>query len=163
MNPPRVVEAAGLLRGLQFIDPTWCGVAHVPCWGGELKVHIYPDKDDFTDRQLAVVRALLVYPHDIRPAFERALFDYYQADVYGTFCSYDAGGNPIPDSGPPRLDEPRQVWSLIAGPDVIIHHYFHTRSAVEFELSFTCDWDPEHGLGVRYRGWKPVEFGGWDL
>ena len=34
---------------------------------------------------------------------------------------------------------------------------------IEFELSFTCEWDPEHGLGVLYQDWQPVEFGGWDL
>ena len=32
-----------------------------------------------------------------------------------------------------------------------------------FELSFNCEWDREHGLGVLFRDWQPIEFGGWDL
>lgn len=32
-----------------------------------------------------------------------------------------------------------------------------------FELSFNCEWNREHGLGVLYRDWQPVEFGDWDL
>jgi hypothetical protein len=61
------------------------------------------------------------------------------------------------------LSRPSEVWSLIDDPEVYIHWHFRTPSAVEFELSFNCEWDPEHGLGVRYRDWQPVHFGGWDL
>jgi hypothetical protein len=105
--------------------------------------------------------ALLNYPVNIRPQFERALFDFYQADVDGTYCSYKADGTPIAGSGPPKLNEPSQVWPLIEGPEVYIKPYFQTPTAVEFELTFTCEWDPEHGLGVLYRDWHPVDFGGW--
>ena len=34
---------------------------------------------------------------------------------------------------------------------------------LRLELSFCCEWDPEHGLGVLYRDWCVVEIGGWDL
>jgi hypothetical protein len=155
-------EAASLLRGFEFVDPTWEGTAFVPFWGAELQVSIKPDDEGITPRQLAVLRAVLGYARDLRPEFERALLAYYQADVEGASCCYDDDGEPIPGSGPPQLSEPSQVWELIDEP-VDIPWIFRTESAIEFELSFNCQWDPEHGLGVLYRDWEPVEFGGWDL
>jgi hypothetical protein len=163
MKTAGVAEAATLLHDFQFVDPTWYGTAFVPCWGNELEVYISPEESVISARQLAVLRAFLSYPRDLRPEFERALFDYYQAEVDGSYCSYDPQGKPIPGSGPPKLTDPAQVWSLIDGPEVYIPTYFRTESSIEFELSFVCEWDPEHGLGVLYRDWQPVKFGGWDL
>jgi hypothetical protein len=163
MGASEVTEAGALLRDFRFIDPTWCGVAFVPCWGSDLEVHLDPDDDEITPRQLGVLRALLSHPDDIRPEFEQALFAYYQADVEGSYCICGPDGRPIPGSGPPKLTEPSQVWSLIDGPEVYIKPYFRALDGVEFELSFTCEWDPEHGLGVLYQDWQPAEFGGWNL
>ncbi len=81
----------------------------------------------------------------------------------GTYCANGPGGRPIPGSGPPELTEPSQVWPLIDGPEVYIKWFFRTPSAIEFELGFNCEWDREHGLGVLYHDFQPVEFGGWDL
>lgn len=167
VRTPRLADAARLLRDFRFIDPFWSGRAPLPCWGGqELSVNIDPEgaEADISSRQLDVLCALLEYPSDLRPAFERALFRYYQSDVEGSYCAYDPATNgPVPGSGPPELTDPPQVWRLIDEAEVFIHWIFRTRAAVEFELSFNCEWDREHGLGVLYRNWKPVEFGGWDL
>jgi hypothetical protein len=163
MDTPGVAEAAALLQGLHFENPTWDGTALVPFWGSELDVAIDPDEEGITARQLAILRAILRYSRDLRPVFEKALFEYYQADVDGTYCAYDEQARPIPGSGPPKLTDPSQVWGLIDEPVVCIPRYFRTPSAIEFELSFNCEWDPEHGLGVLYRDWLPVKFGGWDL
>ena len=80
----------------------------------------------------------------------------------GTYCEYGPDGRPIPGSGPPKLTEPSQVWPLIDGPEVYIKWFFRTPSAIEFELSFNCDWDREHALGVLFHDFQPVEFGDWD-
>lgn len=143
MGTPGVADAATLLRDFHFVDPTWGGSAFVPFWGRELDFSIYPDEEGITPRQLAILRAVLSYPQDLRPDFERALFAYYQADL--------------------DLTEPGQVWTLIDEPVVCIPWIFRTETAIEFELSFNCEWDPEHGLGVLYRDWQPVKFGGWHL
>lgn len=156
-------EAASLLRDFEFVDPAWEGTAFVPLWGKELEVSIYPDEGRITPRQIAVLRAVLVYKHDLRPEFERQLFEYYLADVDGTYCSYDEDGQPVPGSGPPKLTTAAQVWGLIDDPFVRIPWIFHTETDIEFSLSFNCEWDREHGLEVAYRDWQPVEFGGWDL
>jgi hypothetical protein len=156
-------EAAALLRDFHFVNPTWEGSAFVPFWESELDVAIDPDDEGITPRQLVVLRAILRYSRDLRPDFERALFAYYQADVDGTYCDYDAEARPIPGSGSPKLTEPSQIWGLIDSPVVCIPSYFRSHSAIEFELSFNCEWDREHGLGVLYRDWMPVEFGGWRL
>jgi hypothetical protein len=160
MVTPGVTEAAALLRDFQFIDPTWEGRAFVPFWGSELDVSIDPRDDGITPRQLTILRAVLGHLHDLRPEFERALFAYYQADVDDTYCDYDEHGQLISS---PKLTKPSQVWKLVDEPVVCIPSYFRTPSAIEFELSFNCEWDPEHGLGVLYRDWQPVEFGSWHL
>ena len=54
-----------------------------------------------------------------------------------------------------------QIWRLIQGPEVNIRRCFRTESAVEFDLGFTCSWNDEHGLGVRYRDWEIEYIGGW--
>ena len=163
MDTPGAAEAAVLLRDFRFDDPMWVGRAFVPFWGCDLDVSIDPDDDGITARQLSVLRAVLTRPRNLRAGFGKALYAYYRDDVDGTYCSYDDRGVPIPGSGPPKLTAAAQVWDLIDEPVVCIPVYFHTRSGVEFQLSFNCEWDKEHGLGVSYRGWKPVEFGGRDL
>ena len=136
MDTPGVSEAAGLLRDFHFVDPTWEGAAFVPLWGSELDVSIHPDEEGITSRQLAVLRAVLGHAKDLRPEFEQALFAYYQADVEGSYCSYDEHSQPIPGSGPPKLNEPSQVWGLIDEPVVCIPRYFRTASAIEFLFSW---------------------------
>ena len=163
METPELTQARALLRDLEVTDLTWSGTAFVPCWGSELDIHLYLREGEIEPRQLDIVRALRSYPQDIRPGFERAMFDYYQDDVEGMYCACGPDGRPIPGSGPPTLTAPAQVWSLIDGPEIYIKWFFRTPTAVEFELSFTCEWDPEHGLGVRYQDWQPVKFGGWNL
>src|SRR5262249_18090449 len=116
MHTPGVAEAAMLLRDFHFVGPSWDGAAFVPFWGRELDVSIDPDEDGITPRQLAVLRAVLNHKQDLRPEFERALFAYYQADVDGTYCSYDEHARPIPGTGPAKLTEAAQVWGLIDDP-----------------------------------------------
>jgi hypothetical protein len=163
MDTSGVDEATALLCDFQFVDPTWEGTAFVRFWEHELDISIDPHDGAITPRQLGVLRAILGYPRDLRPEFEQALFAYYQADVDGTYCSYDEDAKPIPGSGPPKLSESSQVWRLIDEPVVCIPWIFRTPSAIEFELSFNCEWDREHGLGVLYCDWRPVEFGSWHL
>ena len=90
-----IAEAKTLLRDLRYIDPMWCGTAFLPCWRSELDIHIDPDEGGITPRQLSVLRALLSYPQDIRAEFERALFDYYQTDVDGSYCEYGPDAKPV--------------------------------------------------------------------
>jgi hypothetical protein len=155
--------AHSLLDQWAFIDPCWHGYAFIPFWGSVLEVGLRPEDEDLSARQISTLRAVLGYPRDLRPTFERALFEYYQSDVDGSYCEYDENGNPVPGSGPPKLNRPADVWPLIDEPVIYIHGFFRTPSSIEFELSLNCLWDPEHGLGVLYRDWEPVEFGGWNL
>lgn len=162
MNTSTVTEVRQLIPDLELNDLGWSGSAVVPFWGSKLNLNLYSYEGEIEPRQVEIVRAILAYTTDLRPEFERALFAYYQADVDGTYCAYGPDGEKIPGSGPPKLTAPSQVWPLIDGPEIYIKSFFRTPAAVEFELSFNCEWDPEHGLGVRYQDWQPVEFGGWD-
>jgi len=164
MVTPGVTMAASLLRDFRFVDPTWEGSAFLRFWESELDVSISPyENDGITPRQLDVLRAVLAYPWSIRTEFERALFAYYNDEIDGSYCSCTPDGKVIPGSGPPKITEPSQLRKLIDEPKVCIRTYFETNSAVELELRFNCEWDPEHGLGVLYRYWQAVDFGQWHM
>lgn len=164
---PRVAEAATLVSGLQRIGSSWGGWAALPCWGGkELHFNIDPEGEvaDIALRQLTVLRAVLQHPLDIRPAFQDALFEYYKAEIEGSYSAYDpVARREIPNSGPPVLTNSSQVWPLIDDPEMWIDWHFRTPTAIGFELTFNCDWDEEHGLGVQFSNWAAVKFGGFDV
>ena len=87
-------EARKLIPDLSRDDLGWSGTAFVSCWGSELDIHLTSHDGVVEARQLDAVRALLSHAEDIRPVFERGLFDYYQADVDGTYCEYGPDGRP---------------------------------------------------------------------
>src|SRR5689334_2534909 len=139
---PRIAQVADALRAFEFVGPCWSGWAALPCWGGkELAINLYPEDADLVPRQIEVLRAVLRHPQDLRPAFESALLAHYKAEVEGSYSAYDpVAQRGVPDSGPPTLSTPSEVWTLIDDPAVYIHWHFRTPSAVEFELSFNCEW-----------------------
>jgi hypothetical protein len=157
--------AAELVPGLQYGRPFWTGRAHIPFWGEALPVTLKAvEGDRLVPRQVRILREMLAYPHDLRPAFDRRLFDYYQQHVYGCIdFGPDDDGTDLADTLAPRLDTPGDIWKLINGPELWIRWCCKDEheAAVEFELDFTCTWDDEHGLGVRYRDWEIVYIGGY--
>ena len=124
-----------LVPDLQFVDPTWDGTAFVPFWGRELDVSIEPDDVEITPRQIEILRAILTHTGDLRPGFERALFDYYQAEIDGLYCEYGPNARPIPGTGPPKLKKPSQVWKLIDDP---VAASPLTTSELRRHLSLSC-------------------------
>src|SRR5262249_2428213 len=96
VKTPGVSEACTLVPDLQFVNPTWDGTAFVPFWGRVLDVSIDPDEEGILPRQIEILRAILTHSHDLRPRFERALFDFYQAEIDGLYCEYGPDARPIP-------------------------------------------------------------------
>lgn len=157
--------AAELLPGLRYERPFWTGTTLIRFWGQPLNITLQTvEHDRLVPRQVRILREVLAYPHDLRPAFERTLFDYYQQHVYGCIdCGLDEDGTDPTDHLIPHLDSPREIWKLIQGPELWLHWCCKDEyeEAVEFELDFTCTWDDEHGLGVRYRDWQIAYIGGY--
>jgi hypothetical protein len=162
MDTVGIDEVVKLLPDLHFVGPCWSGHAFVPFWGETLEVNLdLMAEGQFSPWQVEVLKAILRYPHDLRGEFEQRLFAYYQKDVYDCIEFLDEDGTDVSDECAPRMDEPGQIWTLIEGPEVYIHCCFRSEPAIAFELAFTCTWDDEHGLGVRYRDWQIEYIGGW--
>jgi hypothetical protein len=157
-------EAAKFLHDFHYVDPCWQGTAFVPFWGETLEINLDPVEDGrFTPRQMTILRAIVGSRRRLRRKFERRLFEHYQREVYGCIDFRDDEGNDLSDQYAPRLDKAGQIWKLIQGPEVMIDWCCKSENedAIEFELDFTCTWDDEHGLGVRYRNWEIEYIGGW--
>jgi uncharacterized protein DUF6985 len=137
----------------------WTAVAFVPFWRGELPVWFHTYDKEPTPRQVRIARAVLDYTHDLRGVVERGVFDYYQEHVFGAI---DFGDPEVEQECAPRLAEPGEIWRLIPGAEIWISQFCKQghEDAVEFTLTFECSWDQEHGLGVKFRDWRIVRFGG---
>jgi hypothetical protein len=147
------------LRDYHLDGGFWTAVAYIPFWKGELPVWFLTYDTELTPRQIRIVRAILDYPHDLRGLLEKSVFDYYQEHVFGAI---DFGDTETEQQCAPRLTEPSQIWKLVPGADIWISE-FHKKEheeAVEFKMTFACSWDDEHGLGVQFRDWQIVNFGG---
>jgi len=110
------------------------------------------------------MRAVLDYPHDLRELVETSVFDFYKKQVHGTIGFF---GSPeevqkAVEQCVPELTESSQVWKLIRGAEIWISEFYKAEDdgVVEFKMTFTCSWDDEHGLGLKFRDWKIVDFGG---
>ena len=137
----------------------WTGIGYVPFWQGDLAIWFLTYGTEPTPRQVRIVQAVLDYPHDLREMFEHKVFDYYQNHIYGAI---DFGSPEDDQECAPQLAESGQIWRLISGPELWIKQVYLDEhvDAVEFTMAFGCTWDEEHGLGVRFRDWQIVRFGG---
>jgi len=137
----------------------WSAVGFVPFWGGDLPIWFYTYAKEPTPRQIRIARAILDYPHNLRGVVENGVFDYYQTHVFGAI---DFGDPVVEKECAPCLTEPGQVWRLIPGAEIWISQFCKQgfEEAIEFKLTFECSWDEEHCLGVKFRDWQIVGFGG---
>src|SRR5262245_8637586 len=144
-----------LLSGFVF-DPRlawWEAERHVPCWGDTLPVQIAAPAGGPSPRQVAVVRAALTFPGDLRAAAEPALFEYYKREVEGT-TGYVEGGVDVTAQRAPQLQNPSEVWGLLHDFRIYIPSLREGRSEIILELHAECSWDEDHGLCVLFRDWQ---------
>lgn len=159
----------------QFVDSFhrdlswWNKPLQFAFWGGEqLEVFIPLDprldrrSAAPTERQLHILKTMLNRQEDLRPYFELELFKRYQSKIYGTICYALNGQMYGQDEITPPIKEPREIWSLISEPSVWIDWYVSDewKDATTFKLAFECRWDNEHGMGIQFRDWKIVQYGG---
>ena len=60
------------------------------------------------------------------------------------------------DEQTPPLDKPVDVWQQVQLDHIFVPRHYEARHAY-FLLYATCDWDPEHGLEVRFRDGYAIE------
>lgn len=142
----------------------WYGQVAYPFWDGRsLETFIYIDYDIAhpTCRQLLLLGQLVNYERSIRPEVERALFDHYQRDIYGSVA--ETGRMDQWEELTPRVNSPGDIWNLLGEPSVRIDYIadHEPDAGARFRLSYVdCPWDREHGFGIQIQDWKIKEFGG---
>lgn len=142
----------------------WYGQVAYPFWDGRsLETFIYIDYDIThpTRRQLLLLDQLVNYERSIRPEVERALFDHYQRNIYGSLA--ESGRMDQWEELTPRVKSPGEIWNLLGEPSVRIDYIadHEPDAGVRFRLSYVdCPWDHEHGFGIQLQDWKIEEFGG---
>lgn len=108
--------------------------------GTEVPVEIEPEANgEVSPQQREALRLLLSLPPDAREAAAPAVVQNYE--VYR-----DAIG----DEEMPPLTRLADVWTLVEATSFQIPAH-GTVSTPTFFLLAECDWDPEHGLVVRFR------------
>jgi len=125
----------------------------LPCWGGkELYVTIEPEDETADVRATANSRFCAQYCAPNRhspPHIEDALSHTTRLTLRTLIAhTIPSPHRDIPNSGPPVLTNPSQVWSYDRRPRMWIDWHFHTPAAVEFKLTFNCNW----GRRARLRG-----------
>jgi hypothetical protein len=123
-------------------DDGWQGRAFVPGWGAELHLRLWrADGAEPSPAQLRSLAELLSRRDDLRGRVQRRLFRHYKDDVRGV----------VPASDAPPLRRSVDIWPLMSEPEVWVDHRPWKRGTT-FVLAFECQWDREHGLGVRVQG-----------
>lgn len=105
----------------------------------ELPVEIEPDAEGVSPPQLEALRQIFSLPPDVLEAAAPAVVQNYE--VYR---------EAIGDEELPPLDNPKDVWQQVTPTGFIVPAHYDVTTPTFFLLA-ECDWDPEHGLVVRFR------------
>jgi hypothetical protein len=159
------MNAGQLLSEFKRDEYYWSGEVAYAFWGGE-KLDTYLELDsneEPSEGQLRAFSALVSHTTDIRRRTESKLAGYYRKEVYLSMTSYspERGYYGAEEITPPIRDD-HEIWKLVGKPSVWIRlesNPDQTKSIV-FRLALDCHWDPEHGLGIEFRDWEIVKFGG---
>ncbi len=157
-----ILDPSKVLDDFRFVDPTWSGNGYLRFWDETTVIDLVPQDDGtFRSHQLLTLEKLLSFEHDLRPEFERQMFEFYTEDVFECSQYLDADGNDITELHAPRIRNGSEIWPLIELGSVRIDLFDGNDDLVGFQMLFNCKWDEEHGLGVHYRDWEIHDIGGW--
>jgi len=102
--------------------------------------------------QRKVLGSLVKLPISKRTQLEKFLASHYQAEVFGTL----SGGEAVT----PKLSNSSEIWRLIRSPVVCVPLSEDIDEDCKFSIGFECNWDPEHGIEIRFdSNDAPVEVG----
>ncbi len=126
----------------RFDDLEWLSERRVHFNGVDIPIEVEPEGDDtkaLSPVQREAVRLALTLPPGVLEAAAPAVVQNYE--VYR-----DAVG----DEELPPLQAPVDVWQRVE-PSYISVPPHGDITTPNFFLLAECDWDPEHGLQVRFR------------
>jgi hypothetical protein len=161
-----VKEASLLLQDFKDEQYWWCGKVSLAMWGGE-SLEVVLDKaadegEGLADVQLGTLRELIDRQQDIRPYLAAELFEHYQKNIFHSMTHWSPErGSFGKDEFTPPIKTADEIWQLIDLDSIwIAHPAGYDADPKGFKIAGECHWDPEHGLGVKFRNWKIVEFCG---
>jgi len=110
------------------------------------------DAANVSPLQRKVLGSLVKLPISKRTQLEKFLASHYQAEVFGTL----SGGEAVT----PKLSNSSEIWRLIRSPVVCVPLSEDIDDDCKFSIGFECNWDPEHGIEIRFdSNDAPVEVG----
>jgi hypothetical protein len=122
----------------------WEGRMRVPWWSTEpIDVWMEMGDEGPSGAHWDALRAITAYGSDLRLQFERKVHEYYTA-------------NTLDDN--PTLASPSHIWKLLEPATLVVLP--SKDDSVVFLLIMECQWDSEHGLGVRFKNGSIVDIGG---
>ncbi len=110
--------------------------------GVVLPVRIEPENDD-PPQISAVQRQALRYIYSLPPGV-------LQKAAPAVVQNYEVYREAIGDEEMPPLQTPTEVWQHVQPTYMKVEKHYEVTTPTFF-LMAECDWDPEHGLMVRFR------------
>jgi hypothetical protein len=137
-----------ILARIEHDRGCWRTIARLRCWPEPIEIGMFADDSGPTPYQKKVLQAILDHQTDLKSLIERPAFEFCKQFAGETFGSLDDDCNFI-DFEFPALTEPAEIWDLIDAPSIDIPD-FGDPQHIEFEVSFHCRFDIEHGMNARF-------------
>jgi hypothetical protein len=125
----------------------WEGRLRMAWWGRRpLEVWVEAGEDGPTDRHLQLLRSIMEYRGSLLEQIQDKVYAYYKENAAS--MTYNC----------PNVARPAQIWKCLDPPSLVVLP--PASDGIVFLLIMECDWDSEHGLGIRIKNWSVVDIGG---
>ena len=150
------------LFGAMTYDSRWVGRYSYELFGKVVNVKLVvpcDEGDEIEPAQREAFSAFNAMRDELTKQAEAAIFTYYQSEVDEW---RDQVGEESADSLAPLISQPAELASLIEATDIIIQRTYDSEDRV-VGLLFSCSWDPELGLAVKFLNEEIEEVGPQDI
>jgi hypothetical protein len=128
--------------------------------GDDFRVNTTYEGDSVSEAQTEALAQLVHHERIILEKVKKAVFQYYTECIYPLLKSVGLYHWEESEELFSQISRVNQIVPMIELVSVIVHEQ-RQDGIVPVGLCFGCDWDPEHGLGVRMAG-QDVEAVGAD-
>jgi Domain of unknown function (DUF6985) len=139
----------------------WTTHRFVPALGHVAELTIESDHRPPTEAQCEIFETVVRHAKLERDQICAKLFKLYTKQIVGSFSATDDDGNEVGHLLAPPIADPADIWPMLWPPFYIRIPERRRRSKYHaFTLDCNCQWDREHGLGIRFRDWRATGFCG---
>lgn len=151
------------LFGKLEYDDSWIGSMKLPFFSEEILAEVviecYED-EEITNLQKDAFKLLLSLKDQLMSSSEQAIYEHYTKvcpDYRNKF------GSKFEDKWAPIINQPDQLKENIQLKTVFFPQSSKTNTSTIFGLLFSCTWEPELGLAVKFIDGAVVEVGHQDI